>query len=156
MASQQNEAPAPAYKVTVASYYRGALWVPMAVPLAVVIWGFVVNTFFGDEEPYLQMASILAVPLPAYIPIALWVRWKIKNGSLAEADLHKTALVTPLVVGLLGALVTIVAGVGPWGGVVIALLIILFGYVYVGAIELVRALGSRSGWLISDRRSGSA
>ena len=153
MTSQQNGAPAPAYKMTVAAYYSGALWVPIAVPVAVVAWGFIANTFFGDEEPYLQMASVLAVPLPAYIPIALWVRWKIKNGSLAEADLHKTALVTPLIVGLFGALVAIVAGSLPWGGVVIALLIILFGYVYVGAIELIRVLGSRAGWLIPDRRS---
>ena len=151
MASQQKEA--PAYKVTVASYYRGALWVPLAVPLAVVVWGFIAKTFFGSDEPYLQMASVLAVPLPAYIPIALWVRWKINNRTLAEADLHKTALLTPLIVGLFGALVAIVAGSLPWGGVVIALLIVLFGYVYVGAIELIRVLGSRAGWLIPERRS---
>ena len=144
------------HKVTVASYYRGALWLPLAVPAAVVVVGFIGNTFLGQETPFLQLASILAVPLPAYVPIALWVRWKIKNGKLGEPDLHRTALVTPLIVGLFGALVTNVAGAGPWGGVVIALLIILFGYVYVGAIELIRALGSRSGWLISDRRSGGS
>jgi hypothetical protein len=143
------------HKVTIASYYRGALWLPVAVPVAVVIWGFIGNTFFGNDEPFLQMAGVLAVPLPAYVPIALWVRWKIKNRTLAEADLHRTALVTPLIVGLFGGLVTNIAGAGPWGGVVIALLIILFGYVYVGAIELIRALGSRSGWLISDRRTGA-
>jgi len=141
------------HKVTVASYYRGALWLPVAVPAAVVIMGFIGNTFFGNDDPFLQMAGVLAVPLPAYVPIALWVRWKMKNGTLAEADLHRTALVTPLIVGLFGALVAIVAGSPPQGGVVIALLIILFGYVYVGAIELIRALGSRSGWLISDRRT---
>jgi len=144
------------HKVTVASYYRGALWLPVAVPAAVVVWGYIGNTFFGDDEPFMQMASVLAVPLPAYIPIALWVWWRMKNGKLAEADLHKTALVTPLIVGLIGALVAIAAGSLPQGGVIIALLIILFGYVYVGAIELIRALGSRSGWLISDRRSGGS
>lgn len=138
--------------MTVNSYYRRALWIPILVPAAVVVVGFIGNTFFRQETPFLQLASVLGVPLPAYVPIAVWIRWKMKNGSLSETDLSRTAKVTPLILALFGALVTILFGSPPQGGVVIGLLIILFGYIYVSAIELVRAIGSRLGWLVPSSR----
>ena len=104
----------------------------------------------------MQLASVLAAPLPAFVPIALWVQWKTKKGKLTEADLQRTALVTPSIIWLLGALVMIIVSHSAVGGVIIAVTIIFFGYIYVSAIELVRALGSRSGWLISERRSGDS
>ena len=74
----------------------------------------------------------------------------MKKGALAEADLPRMARVTPLILALIGAAVTVLAGALVTGGVVIAVLILLFGYIYVIAIELGRAIGLRLGWLVSS------
>jgi hypothetical protein len=133
--------------MTVTSYYRFALWIPVLFPAGVVVVGFIGNTFLGQETPFLQMAAVLSVPLPGYIPIALWIRWKMKKG-LSESDLSRLAKFTPLIVALIGAAVTILAGAWLPGGVIIPVLILFFGYIYVGLIELGRAVGSRLGWLV--------
>jgi hypothetical protein len=136
--------------MTLTSYYRRALWVPILAPASVVVVGLIGNSLFGQETPFLQLAAVLSVPLPGYVPIALWTRWKMKKGTLNESELSKIAKVTPLIVGLIGAVVAILYGSLPQGGVMIALLIIFFGYSYVAAIELGRAIGSRFGWVIAS------
>ena len=57
-------------------------------------------------------------------------------------------MTTPLVIALIGAVVTLLFGSRIQGAVVIAALFLFFGYIYVGAIELGRAIGSRVGWLV--------
>jgi hypothetical protein len=134
--------------MTVTSYYRFALWIPVLFPAGVVVVGFLGNTFFGQETPFLQMAAVLSVPLPGYIPIAVWIRSKMKKGALSESDLSRIAKVTPPIVALIGAVVTLLFGSLIQGAVVIAALFLFFGYIYVAAIELGRAIGSRVGWLV--------
>jgi hypothetical protein len=136
--------------MTVASYYRFSLWIPVLFPVGVIVVGFLGNTLFGQDTPFLQMAAVLSVPLPGYIPVALWIRWKMKRGPVSDLDLSRMAKVAPLIVALMGAVVTILIGAWLPGGVIIPLLILFFGYIYVGAIELGRAVGSRFGWLVPN------
>jgi hypothetical protein len=134
--------------MTVASYYRFSLWIPVLFPVAVIVVGFLGNTLFGQDTPFLQMAAVLSVPLPGYVPIALWIEWKIRRGELSEPRLSRIAKLTPLLVALFGAMAAMVFGSLIQGAVMIAALILFFGYIYVGAIELGRAIGSRFGWLV--------
>jgi hypothetical protein len=136
--------------MTVSSYYRLALLVPILFPASIGVVGLVINTFFEHDETYLIMAAVLSVPLPAYVPMALWIGWKIKRRELSESDLSRVAMTTPLVVALIGAVVTLLFGSLIQGAVVIAALFLCFGYIYVGAIELGRAIGSRVGWLVTN------
>jgi hypothetical protein len=72
----------------------------------------------------------------------------MRRGELSEPRLSTIAKLTPLIVAVIGATAAILFGSLIQGGVVIAALILFFGYIYVGAIELGRAIGSRVGWLV--------
>ena len=133
--------------MTVANFYRHALWLPVLFPASVIFIGFLGNTFAGQETPYLKLAGVLSVPLPGYIPFALWVRWQIKREALSDADLRRVAKLTPLIVGVLGALLTGLFGSPIQGAALIALLIMFFGYLYVLVIELAKVVARRAGWL---------
>ncbi len=133
--------------MTLSNYYRRALWLPVVVPVLVILMGFLGNRFAGQETPYLELASVLSVPLPGYIPIALWINWKIKRRAFSDADLKMIAQLTPLIIGVVGALVTSLFGSPIQGAFVIALLIIFFGYLYVLIIELCKVAARRVGWL---------
>ena len=89
--------------MTVHSYYRFSLWIPVLFPAGVIVVGFLGNTFFGQDTPFLQMAAVLSVPLPGYVPIALWIEWKMRRGELSEPRLSTIAKLTPLIVAVIGA-----------------------------------------------------
>ena len=141
--------------MTIHTFYRLAVWLPLALPaaVAVIIEGLrtslgpgVVQEVVGSGALQ-KIVQILLVSLlyggPVYAPLAVWATWWI--GGRTEAEIKRLMVRSPLLmmaafvpVALLVGL--IVGAPGPFAGVAMlgATMIPVVGYTYITLVMLMR------------------
>ena len=135
------------------TFYRLSLWIPLAVPAAVVtaVHGFGMRAPEGPVATFVQVMLISAVygGLP-YALLALWGTWWIDRRS--EPEIRRRALLAPLwmiaawipfatLPSVLSGKLEMFVGLVALG----AVYALGLGYLYVGLILGLRALFGRAG-----------
>ena len=129
------------------TFYRLAIWLPIALPVAValVVHGIDVGFGSGPLRKVVQvlLASLLYGGIP-YAPLALWATWWI--GGRTEPQIMRLVVRAPLLMAAVFAPLSLIAGVvvgapGPFAAVAVlgAAASIVLGYAYVSLIFLLRS-----------------
>ena len=132
--------------MTVQTFYRWAVWVPLIVPGVVAIAVHLVG-LRPDDGPLLKPVQVLRMSgvyggLP-YALLAAWGTWWID--SRPEPEIRRRALIAPLLMlGVWIAFATILGGlarsVAMFAGLtgLGAVMILSLGYIYVALVFLLR------------------
>jgi hypothetical protein len=129
--------------MSVTTFYRLCVWLPVAVPAALVA---IVNRFHL-RDPVGWVGELVAYSLfyggVPYIALGVWASWSI--GGRPEAEIRRLMFRAPLyMLGLFVPLALLIGlvfgGFVPWAAVagVGAIVILVLGYSYVGLTVLLR------------------
>ena len=133
-------------EISAPTFYRCAVWLPIAVPaaFAVIVHGLGIRPGTGAFQKIAQLllASLLYGAVP-YTPLALWASWWI--GGKDEAQIRRLMFKAPLLMAAVFVPVALLAGfaagaVEPFAAVAVlgALAAIVLGYAYVALVMLIR------------------
>ena len=141
--------------MTIRTFYRIALLLPLAAPVALAYAGFL---------PAVVLTIGFLYYGPAYVLFALWASWRAGRYDSASA-LRNFALRLPLVFAPLAALAigltATLGGTGTFKGIVtdsplIAIIAAVMAYVYVLPVVGIAWALERNGWIVERVRLTSA
>ena len=129
------------------TFYRGAIWLPIALPVAVALLlhglGITIGTGALRKIAQVLLMSLLYGGIP-YAAIALWATWWI--GGRSEPQIKRLVVRAPLLMAAVFAPLALVAGVAvgapePFAAVAVlgAIFSIVLGYAYVALVFLLRS-----------------